>query len=187
MTDKNYIEGLLNHDRQILSAIYKNFGPKVQKYVLGKGGTNDDAKDVFQDALMIILKKAKDPDFKLTSQFYTYLYGVSRFVWDRKRKKMSNNTVTFPEDDRYISDKDIEQDLINRERQKIFQDNFSKLGTFCQEILRLFYNKKNMLEIAQKLELKNEHTARNRKYRCQKKLEDFIKSDSRFSSFKVQE
>jgi RNA polymerase sigma factor (sigma-70 family) len=134
---------------------------------------------------MVIFNKAKADDFELTSQFYTYLFGVCRFIWDRKRKKMSNNNVTLPEDDRYISDKDIEQDIINRERHKIFQDNFSKLGAFCQKILKLFYDKKNMIDIAEQLDLKNEHTARTRKYRCQKKLEDFIKSDSRFSSFKV--
>lgn len=185
MNDKNYIKGLLNHDSKILSAIYQNFAPRIQQHVVGKGGTVEDARDVFQDALMIIYNKAKQPDFELTSQFYTYLFGICRFIWDRKRKKKANNTVTIPEDNRYKSDSNIEQDIINRERHKIFQDNFSKLGTFCQQLLDLFHQKKNMIEIANQLNLKNAHTTRTRKYRCQKKLEDLIKSDQRFNVFKV--
>jgi len=118
LDNKNYIEGLLKHNREVIAAIYKNYTPSIQQLVLKKGGTIADARDVFQDSLMIIYHKANKPDFELTSQFNTFLYSVSRFVWDRKRKKMANNTMTIPADDRYISEEDIEQDLINRERNK---------------------------------------------------------------------
>jgi len=164
---KNYIAGLLKHNREVIAVIYKNYAPSIQQLVVKKGGTVADARDVFQDALMIIYQKAKEENFELTSQFHTFLYSIARFVWDRKRKKMANNTMTIPADDRYISEEDIEQDLINRERNKLFQDCFTKLGVFCQQILQLFYNQKSMAEITQEMKLKNEHTARNRKYRCQ--------------------
>ncbi|MFK7947674.1 MAG: hypothetical protein AB8G11_08795 [Saprospiraceae bacterium] len=38
--------------------------------------------------------------------------------------------------------------------------------------------------IAEKLNLKNAHTARNRKYRCQKELENFVKTDLRYKELK---
>lgn len=185
MKEKDYIHGLLNHDSKIIATIYKNYAPGIQQLVLKKGGSVADARDVFQDALMIIYHKAKTEGFELTSQFNSYLFSICRFIWDRKRKIKANNTVTFPEVDRYSSKEDIEQALINRERNKIFEDNFSKLGTFCQQLLQLFYDKKNMQEIAAQMNLKNEHTARNRKYRCQKSLENAIKKDDRYVSFKV--
>ncbi len=185
MNNQDYIQGLLSHNDKIIGAIYKNFAPRIQQLVLAKGGTVADASDIFQDALMIIYHKARKEDFELTSQFYTYLFGICQFIWDRKRKKKANNTVTFPEDDRYISKEDIEEDLINRERHKIFEDNFSKLGPFCQQLLSLFYHKKNMAEIAKQMKLKNEHTARTRKYRCRKNLENAIKNDVRYTDYKV--
>lgn len=185
MDKKDYINGLLKHDREVIAAIYKNYAPSIQQLVVKKGGTVADARDVFQDALMIIYHKASGTNFELTSQFHTFLYSISRFVWDRKRKKMGNNTVTIPEDDRYISEEDIEQDLINRERNKLFQDCFAQLGVFCQQILQLFYNQKSMAEIAEQMNLKNEHTTRNRKYRCQKNLEMAIKKDVRYAAYKV--
>lgn len=185
MREQDYIKGIIQHDSQILDIIYQNFAFRIQQHILKKGGTVEDAKDVFQDALMVIYHKTKKEDFELTSQFYTYLFGVCHFVWDRKSKKKANHTVTIPDNNRYKSDSNIEQDIIYRERHKIFQDNFSKLGAFCQQILTLFYHQKNMQEIAEQLDLKNEHTARNRKYRCQKELESLIRNDRRFEELKV--
>lgn len=185
MDNSTYIKGLLEHDNRVLAAIYQNFSPKIRQFVVKRGGTAEDAKDVFQDALMVIYNKAKSKDFELTSQFSTYLYGICRFIWDRKRKKMANNTVTFPEDDRYISEKDIEADLLHRERHNVFRHNFLKLKPFCQKLLKYFYDKKSMSDIAQLMGLKNEHTARNRKYRCQKSLEVLIKKDGRFEELKA--
>ena len=185
MKEVDYIQGLLTHDRKVIATIYQEYAPRIQHLVLNKGGTIADARDIFQDALMNIYHKAQKEGFELTSQFYTYLYGICHFVWDRKSKKKANNTVTIPVDNRYKSEENIEAALINRERQKIFQDSFAQLGTFCQQILQLFYDRKSMTEITEQLKLKNEHTARNRKYRCQKELENLIKSDTRYASYKV--
>lgn len=180
MQDKDYIEGLLKHDKKILDSIYKNFADRIQRHVSSNGGSTEDAKDVFQDALMVIYDKAKQPDFKLTAQFYTYLFGVARFIWDRKRKKKSNNTVTIPDDNRYMGEEDLEKNILQQERHNIYKTSFIKLGDFCQTILKLFYAEKSMAEITTILSLKNEHTTRNRKYRCQKELEQIIKSDERY-------
>lgn len=185
MREKDYIQGLLDHDNKIVAAIYENYAPRIQQLVLKKGGNVADARDVFQDALMVIYHKAKKEDFELTSQFYTYLFSICRFIWDRKRKKKANNMVTISPDNRYTSEEDIEADLISRERDTIFQDCFTKLGAFCQQLLTLFYDKKSMEEIAEQMDLKNSHTARNRKYRCQKNLENEIKGDVRYAAYKV--
>ena len=88
-------------------------------------------------------------------------------------------------DDNTLKDKqDIEQAILNREMDKIYRDNFSKLGMLCQQLLRLFFVKKNMTEIAQQLELKNEHTARTRKYRCQEKLRKLMHADNRYKELR---
>ncbi len=180
MNNQDYIKGLLHHDKKTLNAIYVNYASRIERHIISKGGSSDDAKDVFQDALMVIYKKAQSTDFQLTSQFYTYLFGTCRFIWDRKRKKKSNNTVTIDNAERYTTDSDIEENIIKREQFNIYKQNFERLGDFCKQILQLFYTKTSMTEIAEKLGLKNDHTARNRKYRCQKELEKLIKADKRY-------
>ena len=148
------------------------------------GGTAEDARDIMHDALMIFYQKAQSPDFQLTSLFYTYLYGICLRLWDRKRKKKSSQTVTIATDHRYKSDEDLLRDIELRERHLVFRSAFQKLGGLCQQLLELFFAKTPMNDIAQQLDLKNSHTARNRKYRCQKELEKLVKSDARYKELK---
>lgn len=185
MKEEEYIQALLYHDEKKLDKVYQEFTPRIRRYVEKRGGTAEDAKDVFQDALMVIYNKAQSEDFKLTSQFSTYLFGICYFIWGRKKKKMANNTVTILEDNGYTIDEDIESNILERERCHIFKEQFLKLGEPCQKILTLFFSKKNMVEIAEALKLKNEHTARNRKYRCQKKLEELVKQDKRYNEVRT--
>lgn len=181
MQDQDYITGLLEGRDATLKAIYKNFAGRITSHILKYGGTREDAKDVFQDALIIILQQAQSPDFQLTSQFYTYLFGICNLVFKAKRRKKSNQTVTITEEATLRDSFDIEKEITQRERDKIYKRNFGKLGEFCQQLLQLFFKKKNMTEIAEALNLKNEHTARTRKYRCQEKLKELMKKDPFFN------
>ena len=180
MTDKRFIDGLLRHDSKIIEEIYKNYAHRIQIHIQKNGGTAEDAKDVFHNALMVIFQKAKTGKFELTSRFYTYLFSVCHFIWDREKKKKSNNTVTIETPDRLTDTEDIERRIFEREKHNIFKEQFSRLDKFCQQILELFFQQKSMTEIAKLLELKNEHTARTRKYRCQKGLEKMIRGDVRY-------
>lgn len=94
--------------------------------------------------------------------------------------------MTIPSATGYIADDDIEEKIYEREQHKIFLTAFEKLGQQCQQILTLFFAGKSMEEITQQTNLKNAHTTRNRKYRCQKKLEELVKSDIRFQDFNKQ-
>lgn len=180
LNNQQYITGLLNNNHKVLREIYNNYAPRIKNHIIKNGGSADDAKDVFQDALMIVYKKAQSDDFELTSQFYTYLFGVCHFLFERKKKKSSRNSVTNTDFERYTYDSNFEEDLFEREKHKIYQDNLQKMGTFCQQLLELFFVRKNMEEVASILNLKNAHTARNRKYRCQKELEKRIQTDERY-------
>lgn len=180
----NYIKGLLQHDTATIELIYRHYASRIQLLVQKNGGTADDARDIMHDALMIIYQKAQEPDFQLSSQFYTYLYGICLRLWDRKRKKKSSQTVTIPADNRYTSDDDLQTAIEEREQHQVFRDAFRQLGKLCQQILELFFARHDMTDIAQRLNLKNAHTARNRKYRCQKELEKLVKSDARYQELK---
>ncbi|MFK7946675.1 MAG: RNA polymerase sigma factor, partial [Saprospiraceae bacterium] len=171
---------LINQDDKVLNAIYQNFAGRISNYILQKGGSPEDAKDVFQDALMVVLQKVQSPDFEINSTFYTYLFSVNKMLWYNKSRKKSRSTVTMPDDNTLRDNHSIEEELINRELDNIYRNNFVKLGELCQQLLQLFFRKKTMIEIAAQLKLKNEHTARTRKYRCQKNLKKRMEADERY-------
>ena len=183
MADQKYLQGLLKNDREILEEIYDRFSARITELIVNQGGTIEDARDVFHDALMVIYEKVRTNEFELTSSFYTYLHSVSYYIWDRKRKKMLRNAVTVEELGRLTEVEGFEKEIHQREKDRLFLDSFQKLGPVCQQLLELFFAKTSIKEIARQLQLKNEHAARTRKYRCQKKLEDLIKKDERWKDF----
>ena len=170
MTDTDIIQHLRNDKyARAVTGLYDIF-PAVKKYVVHNSGTNDDAKDVFQDALVILYQKMKTGKFVLTVPISTYLHAVVKNLWLqelRKRKK-----IPIAE-----TDTDVAEDLIEQELGfDTASAAFNFLGEKCRQLLILFYFKRNSFrEIASLLKFGSEETAKNQKYRCiQKAKENYL-------------
>ena len=72
---------------------------------------------------------------------------------------------------------DVQRSLEITERRQLFLHHFGLLDERCRQLLRLFLQGTSMRRIAERLGIATEHAVRNRKYRCQKKLEDRILAD----------
>ena len=167
--DDNKIIELLKQGKQnkAFLKLYKNY-PQVEKLILSKGGSKEDAKDVFQDALIIFYDKVMYTEFKLTSAIGTYLYSVCRFVWKdelQKRKGKLTTDVAFE----FTSEEESEfQAAIEKEEKlKKLEQVLTQIGEKCIQLLKLFYfDGLKMKEIASKIGLKSEKIAKNQKYKC---------------------
>ena len=62
--------------------MYKEFFPSIRYLIKTNAGLEEDAEDIFQEALYIILKKISEEDFELSSSFLTYLYSISKNLFD---------------------------------------------------------------------------------------------------------
>ncbi|MBL1233136.1 MAG: sigma-70 family RNA polymerase sigma factor [Flavobacteriales bacterium] len=168
MEDNKIIELLKvgKHDKVFLN-LYKNY-PQVEKLILSKGGSKEDAKDVFQEALIIFYEKVRNTDFKLTAAIGTYLYSVSRFLWkDEFIKRKGQQTVDLSFE--FTSEEEMElQKAIEREAKfKQIESVLTQLGDKCLRLLKLFYYEGlSMKIIASKVGLKSEKIAKNQKYKC---------------------
>lgn len=168
MDDNKIIELLkVGKQNKAFLKLYKNY-PQVEKLILSKGGSKEDAKDVFQEALIIFYEKVMNTDFKLTSAIGTYLYSVCRFLWkDEHIKRKGKSTVNV--DIEFTSEEETEfQAAIEREEKfKQIEDVLSQIGEKCMQILKLFYyDGLKMKAIASKVGLKSEKIAKNQKYKC---------------------
>src|SRR5210317_1506630 len=82
LSDEEIITGLRKRDNRVLQYIYKNSFQPVKQLILNNAGSENDAEDIFQEALIIIFKKLKEEvKFELTSAFTTYVYSISRLLW----------------------------------------------------------------------------------------------------------
>jgi RNA polymerase sigma factor (sigma-70 family) len=125
--------------------------PMIRMMVHQKGGTNDDAHDIFQDGLIIMLEKLDNKQFALTCKFKTFLYCVCEHLWKTvldKRQAASNylSKRTEPE-----IDKDFTELIDHQMYEEIFHDVFETLDPISKKILKLYWQEISPHEIADKL------------------------------------
>jgi RNA polymerase sigma factor (sigma-70 family) len=125
--------------------------PMIRLMVYQMGGTLEDAKDIFQDGLIIMLEKIDNKDFVLTCKFKTFLYCVCENLWKSvlvKRQAATNYFSRKVEDD---NDKDFTEFQDNKLYENIFYDVFDTLDPVCQKILKLYWQELSPKEIADSL------------------------------------
>lgn len=139
--------------------------PKVERMVRSHGGTRADAKDLFQDAMIILLGKAKDEGFVLTCSIGTYLYAICRNRWQEELRRRGRFTVELeatPDEPT-----DMGAMLMEEEHFGLAERALQALGGTCQELLKRFYLlKEPLLTIAKSIGLAGEGAAKTRKYKC---------------------
>jgi RNA polymerase sigma factor (sigma-70 family) len=183
-TDEQIQKGILRNDRLVLQFIYKQFFYKVTAFVRSNNGDDDDARDVFQEAVIIIYRKLKEDKNALENRpFQLYLFSVCRFLWLKqleKRKAESDkitNSIPYMED---LYDEDFFDLVHKNERYSLYQKHFRTLSSDCQKIMQLFFDKVPLKQIAQVMGYKSEKYAKKRKYKCKELLIERIKQDAHY-------
>ena len=182
--EEEYIQAIIAGDSKGLRNVYESFLPRIRKLITNNGGSEADAQDIFQSAILTIYEKAQKENFRLTSKFYTLLYGICRNLWGNRLQKKSFKEVTLLEDVKYTSEENIEIDIEKTEEQQLFWSSFQKLGEDCQKLLRLFFDKEKMEKIAKMMGYGSISYAKKRKFQCKEKLVDLVKKDIRFKELK---
>lgn len=163
MENEKIIQQLRSGDnRQALQEMYKSF-PSIRHFICTHGGNDDDARDLFQESLMVFYKNALKPEFSLTSSLNTYIFSICKYLWKDELKK-KNRLVNFEFTD---FTEEISSHQEDEAKMTLLDKVLDGLGEKCSGILQLFYyKKKSMEEIATQLEYKNVDTAKTQKYKC---------------------
>jgi len=169
MKDQQLVEWIRTGKHQkAFTRLYKYFSA-IRKMIRENGGSKEDAEDIFQEALIIFSRKCEDPSFALTATASTYLFSVSRFLWNDELKKRGKVAAAMaaagPDQLHDFGDFGI---LIQQEEKfKKAESVLSKIGEKCLQLLKFFYlENKSMKEIASKMEMSSEKIAKNQKYKC---------------------
>ncbi len=166
------LRGLVNNDSKAIDAIYKENFNMVQAFILNNNGTYDDARDVFQEAMITLYEKAKSESFVLTCQIKTYVYSVCRRLW---LKKLQQKGRFVAQSDGLEETVSVDEDLEIHEKRNadfvIMERAMSSLGEPCKSLLEAYYiNKKGMTEISAEFGYTNADNAKNQKYKCLMRL-----------------
>jgi RNA polymerase sigma factor (sigma-70 family) len=182
-TTDEIITGIAARKNNVIQHIYKTCYDPVRRLILMNKGTDEDARDIFQEALFTIYQKITLQKFQLNCSFSTYMYSVCRFLWVReltKKKEFDNITDEFPD---IISAGSLNP-KIELAGLKIFQKHFNELCENCQKVLRLYFRNVSLEEISEIMGYKNVQIARDKKYRCKQNLLTSIYNDPEYQKLK---
>ena len=181
-TIQNFIDDLKKDSRKLFEFIYKTYYPLVRSFIFKLKGNEQDAKDVFQDAVIAIIRNANEKKLKESGiLFQTYLMAVCRHIWYnqlRLPEKEILNESDLAED--YGFDEELMKSVDETIERQIFQNNFKKLDKICQKILKYHLKKMSDKEIARKAKIKDVSYLRKRKYLCKERLIKMIKEDPKY-------
>ncbi|MCB2406535.1 RNA polymerase sigma factor [Hymenobacter lucidus] len=176
-TSASLRHALLTQREPTLTRIYQRTFPLVRRYVQQHGGSASDAKDVFQDALIVFYEKAAAESFVLSSSVSTYLLGIVRNLWRRELNRRSQLPLTdLSEEHAQHMAEEAEPAADGRDSLPVL-DYVAQLGERCQNLLLAFYYFQQPLEqIAGRLNYGSIRSATVQKFKCLERLRKSVRT-----------
>jgi RNA polymerase sigma factor (sigma-70 family) len=170
--DKLLLEGLGRNDREAIEAIYKANYSMVQSFVVNNNGSSDDARDIFQEAMIVLYEKASSGNFELSCQLRTFIYSVCRRLWLKKLQQQQRYTGQVESLEETVP---VEEETELHEKRNtdfmMMETALGKIGEPCKSLLEAYYlQKKQMQEIATEFGYTNADNAKTQKYKCLMRL-----------------
>jgi RNA polymerase sigma factor (sigma-70 family) len=176
-SDKSIIEAIHNNNENVLDYLYRSNLKMIVKLIVENNGTQEDAVEILQDAIILFWEKVTRGDFDLTSKISTFLYAVAKNKWLQELNRRKKLTKIDEVHNNPGTDKSIIEQMEEEETHEMIRKCLNNLKPLCRKILILYYyHEKTMKEIKDITGLANENVAKAKKYQCKKELEDMLKS-----------
>lgn len=159
--------------KELIEQWYTAYFPKVAAFISKRGGSFEDAKDIFQESLLVLYEqknKAKPANEA------AYLFGVCKNRW----YKMVNERAKS-QDDVF--------DIAEQTEPSVDENRLIKLlnasGKKCMQLLqRFYYDNLKTEKIRDEFGYSSNHSTTVQKYKCLEKIRETVKQNSlKYESF----
>jgi RNA polymerase sigma factor (sigma-70 family) len=180
LNEKALLEGLARNDRKAVEILYRENYNIVQSLVINNSGSSEDARDIFQETMIVLYEKAKSGTFELNCQIKTFIYSVSRRLWLKRLMHQNRFQLSEHEQELVTVEDEIEDHEQRNTEFNMMEKAMGGLGEPCKSLLEAFYlQKRSMQEIAAGFGYTNAENAKNQKYKCLMRLKKLF-----FSQYK---
>lgn len=154
---------------KVIQYLYNNNWKSIRSYIGKNSGTEEEAADIFQEVLIVFYDKIQQDKFNGDSSVSTYIFSIAKNLWMNSLRRKNREMLQMEVVKRDMDSDPAEAEISNM---KLFYSLFEKLSQECQKILKYaYYESLSMKEIQMRFEgLKNEQSAKTKKYRCMKNL-----------------
>ena len=181
-SDSELVEAISEKDmlEQAILQLYQDHATITRSFIMGKGGTEQDADDIFQETVVSFIEIVKKGSYRQEASIKTFLVSVAKNIWlnevkRRERSEFREKQFEYGRDQKEV---DVSYYISDLEKKRQLRELVYKLGEPCRKILMLFYYENlSMKEIVDHLPYENEQVVRNKKYKCLQQLIAIIKEN----------
>ena len=149
--------------------------------VLKNSGNQEDAKEIFQEALLVLYRNLQRPEFSIGTNLKSYLFGICRNLWLKKlrtdRKTGLRLIVDEPESEFADLPSDDGSQYAERETlYSLLEQALRNLSEDCRKLIKLFfYEKLTYREVAKRVDFQESYI-RKKKKNCIDKIKKEVKT-----------
>lgn len=154
---------------QTIEELYADAFFPVAQYISKNGGSLDDARDLFHDALVILYNDLQAGK-SIASQIH-YVTGISKNLWRSKIKERVKSS-------RAVEFSTIETEMPSVNESKLLS-LLKRTGDRCMELLSaIYFGGASARDTTAKFGYRTEHSASVQKYKCLEKIRETIRTKS---------
>jgi RNA polymerase sigma factor (sigma-70 family) len=177
MNDHQLIIAVSQGDNKALAKIYIQYRPRIKSFLAKQGASKEIAEDVYSETIVNLWLKATQNRYTFDQCIERYLYVVAKRLFLKRLNKFKDRFFdgsTLEVLSRGYVDPNAES--MSRERIVIIQEALCSLSPTFRKILTLYYlEDRSMTEVAKKMKLKNQDTAKTLKYKALQQLKFLAK------------
>jgi RNA polymerase sigma factor (sigma-70 family) len=153
---------------------------------VNNSGSDEDAKDVFQEALIVVFENVRaDNNFQLTCNLNTYIFSIARIIWIKHLNIVKKNMSILTDNHDFIEFEEPQPFKEHDFKYALYQRVFLNLPSDCQRILKMSNEGMSQKEIALKMGFKSDNYISKRKHFCKEYLIKLIRENPDFRSDKI--
>ncbi|HTN16523.1 MAG TPA: sigma-70 family RNA polymerase sigma factor [Chitinophagaceae bacterium] len=171
MEQKLNINDLKKESSHAFELLYDAYFDVVLRHVLHNSGTKDDAEDLFQEVMIVLVHKIRDDNFRLSASLKTYVMAIGKNLWLKTLRNRSRD-----QDHKQLSAAAYYTEISAAlEREKYYssklQQYLYKISRHCQGFIDdVFFKGKSLDQIKEEYGYTTRINAANQKYKCMEQI-----------------
>jgi RNA polymerase sigma factor (sigma-70 family) len=174
------INDLKGESNQAFGQLYKEYFGMVNRFVTNNNGSADDAEDIFQDTMLVLVEKLRKDNFELTASIKTYVMAISKNIWLNKLRVTYKETeFTELHNNKFFEDIN---DAIDQEKSywDKLQNYMHRITTHCKGLIHdMFFKEKTIEQIQKQYGYSTIHNAQNQKHKCIEQIRKLKEADEK--------
>ena len=135
----NLLSGIKNGDKRAIRELFLSFYNHCKWAILNNEGIDEDAKEVFQQAILSLMEKLQEGKLEVDN-LQAYLYNTCKFIWFKRKRRLVTHTDDFKENYEETNISELNDYL--ESRKYLMYEGLNQLGEACRKLLELFYFEK---------------------------------------------